>query len=30
VLAIVFLHFIGSVLYLFIAHPKRKMALAAV
>jgi hypothetical protein len=28
VLAIVFLHFIGSLLYLFIGHPKRKLAVA--
>jgi len=28
VLAIVFLHFIGSLLYLFIGHPKRKLAAA--
>ena len=26
VLAIVFFHFIGSMLYLFIGHPKRKLA----
>ena len=29
VLAIVFFHFIGSVLYLFIGHPKRHQPLAA-
>ena len=28
VLAIVFLHFINSLLYLFIGHPKRKVAAA--
>ena len=29
VLAIVFLHFIGSLLYFFIGHPKRKSPLVA-
>ena len=30
VLAIVFLHFIGALLYFFIGHPKRNVATAAV
>jgi hypothetical protein len=29
VIAIVFLHFLGALLYFFIGHPKRKTALAA-
>ena len=28
VLAIIFLHFLGALLYLFIGRPKRKMAMA--